>query len=144
MSLTAIFNTKRIKDRLDALRANVEGAVRPAAQAGIQVYYDEVKERTPVGESVHHTKGKKQTFQPGNLKASIYQAYAEKESSDKLAVYRVSYNKKKAFYGRFVEGGTSKMAAKPFIRPSYDARREDAINAARKELRERVKGRNAR
>lgn len=144
MSLTAIFSTKRIKDRLDRLRSNVEGAVRPAAQAGIQIYYDEVKERTPVGESVHHTKGKKQTFQPGNLKASIYQAYAEKESGEGSATYRVSYNKKKAFYGRFVENGTSKMAAKPFIRPSYDARRQDAINAAREELRKRVKVGNAR
>lgn len=144
MSLSAKFDTSKIKARFDALAKSAEVAARPAAQAGIQVYYDEVKARVPVGQSVHHTKGKKQTFQPGNLKASIYQAYVEKESGDGAATYRVSYNKKKAFYGYFVEHGTSKMAAKPFIRPSYDARRQDAINAAREELRKRVKVGNAR
>ncbi len=144
MSLSAKFDTSKIKARFDALAKNAEVAARPAAQAGIQVYYDEVKVRVPVGQSVHYTKGKKQTFQPGNLKASIYQAYVEKESGDGAATYRVSYNKKKAFYGYFVEHGTSKMAAKPFLRPSYDARRQDAINAALEVLRKRVKVGNAR
>lgn len=35
-----------------------------------------------------------------------------------------------AFYWRFVELGTSKMAAAPFIRPAYDARQEDAVKVA--------------
>ena len=144
MSLSVKFDTSKIKARLDKLGKTAEVAARPAAQAGIQVYYDEVKTRTPVGQSVHYTKGKKQAFKPGNLRDSIYQAYADKESQDGLAVYRVSYNKRKAFYGRFVERGTSKMAAKPFIRPAYDAKRGEAIEAARKELREQLRKANAR
>lgn len=141
MSLTAKFSAEKIKSRFVKLEKDIKGAVRPAAQAGIQVYYDEVRSRVPVGQSVHHTKGKKQSFQPGNLKASIYQAYADKESGETSATYRVSYNKKKAFYGYFVEHGTSKMAAKPFIRPSYDAVKGEAVKAARTELRARLKGR---
>lgn len=35
-----------------------------------------------------------------------------------------------AFYWRFVELGTSKMAAVPFIRPAYDARQEEAVKVA--------------
>lgn len=35
-----------------------------------------------------------------------------------------------AFYWRFVEIGTSKMAAVPFIRPAYDARQEEAVKVA--------------
>lgn len=136
MSLSAVFNSEAIQKRLDGLVARATDNLRPAAQAGIDVYYQEVKARVPVGQSVHHTKGKKQTFQPGNLRDSIYQAFADKDSSDTRAVYRVSYNKKKAFYGYFVEHGTSKMAAKPFIRPSYDAAREKAIAATRQKLRE--------
>lgn len=144
MTLSATFNAARLNARIDRIKASAKGAVRPAAQAGIQVYYDEVKARAPVGQSVHHTKGKKQTFQPGNLRDSIYQAYADKESNDKRAAYRVSYNKKKAFYGHFVENGTSKMAAQPFIRPSYDAVRKEAIHATRVELRAQLKDKNAR
>ena len=35
-----------------------------------------------------------------------------------------------AFYWRFVELGTSKMSAIPFIRPAYDARQEEAVKIA--------------
>ncbi len=35
-----------------------------------------------------------------------------------------------AFYWRFVELGTSEMAAIPFIRPAYDARQEEAVKIA--------------
>lgn len=140
MSLLARFNPSAIKARFDEYKVRAQKAIRPAAQAGAQVYYDEVRSRAPVGESVHHTKGKKQTFQPGNLRDSIYQAYADRKSDAGKAVYRISYNKKKAFYGYFVEHGTSKMAARPFLRPSYDARRKDAVKAARAELRNRIRG----
>lgn len=136
MSLSAVFNSEAIQKRLDGLVARATDNLRPAAQAGAQAFYEEVKARAPVGQSVHHTKGKKQTFQPGNLRASIYQAYADGESTDRKAVYRVAWNKKKAFYGRFVEHGTSKMAAQPFLRPGYDAARSKAIEAARQKLRE--------
>jgi HK97 gp10 family phage protein len=64
----------------------------------------------------------------------VYQAYADKESGNGKAKYRVSWNKSHAFYGRFVEFGTSKMAAQPFLRPAYDAARSKAIDAARKRL----------
>ena len=30
------------------------------------------------------------------------------------------------FYGRFLEDGTSKMAAKPYLRPALEAKREEA------------------
>jgi len=136
MSLSAVFNSEAIQKRLDGLVARATDNLRPAAQAGAQAFYEEVKARAPVGQSVHHTKGKKQTFQPGNLRASIYQAYADGESTDRKAVYRVAWNKKKAFYGHFVEHGTSKMAAQPFLRPGYDAARGKAIEAARQKLRE--------
>ncbi len=137
--LTASFNTARLLARVQRVADAAKDAVRPAAQAGIQVYYDEVHLRVPVSDKAHSTKGKKHTFQPGNLKRAIYQAFAD-ESTPERAVYRVSYNKKKAFYGGMVERGTSRTPAQPYLRPSYDARRADAIAAARAELRKRVKG----
>lgn len=36
---------------------------------------------------------------------------------------------RKAFYGRMIELGTSKMSAKPFLRPAFDTKKDDAIKA---------------
>ena len=131
---TAVFKSEAIQKRLDGLIARATDNLRPAAQAGAQVYYDAVKSAAPVGQSVHYTKGKKLKFEPGNLRNSIYQEYADKESGNRNAVYRISYNRSKAFYGYFVEHGTSKMAARPFIDPSYYQARSEAIEAVRAAL----------
>lgn len=45
---------------------------------------------------------------------------------------------KEAFYGDFVERGTSKMAAQPFLRPALDSRRHDAFAVMAKELKQVV------
>ena len=39
-----------------------------------------------------------------------------------------------AFYGRFLETGTSKMAARPHLRPAYEAKKNQVIEVMRKEL----------
>lgn len=144
MSFKGSFDSSRIKRHIDQLGNRAKDAIRPAAQAGIQVYYNEVKLRVPVGSDVHYSgqtgSGRKFTYRPGNLRNSIYQVYSDESVDGKKAVYLVSYNKSKAFYGRFVENGTSKMAAQPFIRPSYYAQRANALDAIRTELRSRLKG----
>ena len=43
-----------------------------------------------------------------------------------------------AYYGAFVEFGTSKMAARPFMRPAFETRRDYAIEAMRAYLAERI------
>ena len=65
--LTAEFNGAGIEAHYAQLQAKVRDAVRPAAQAGAQVFYDEVRLRAPRSEKAHSTKGKRYTFQPGNL-----------------------------------------------------------------------------
>lgn len=125
------FNPASLNAQLDQLQATVADALRPAAQAGAQVLYDEVRLNAPRSEKAHFTKGKAQTYQPGNLQRSIYQAYNAEISVDgKTAVYSVSWNKSKAFYGRFVEYGTARMPAHPFLRPAYEAKKAEALQAA--------------
>lgn len=136
--LSGSFNTARLLARVDRVGSAAKASVRPAAQAGAQVYYDELRQRVPVGSKVHSTKGKKHTFSPGNLQRSLYQAYADESTPDR-AVYRISWNKQKAFYGGMVERGTSRTPAQAFLRPTYDARRDDAIAASRGALREQIK-----
>ena len=118
-----------INAQLDRLAAAAQTAARKAAQAGAQVYHDEVRARVPVSAKPHSTKGKKQTFTPGTLRRAVYQAFVEDESSPGRATYRISWNKSHAFYGRFVEFGTAKMAAKPFLRPAFDAAQPRAVAA---------------
>ena len=122
---------------LDQLPGAIQAkAIRPAAQAGAQVLYDEVKMRAPMSSAPH--KSGKQTYSPGNLKAAIYQAYSPESSQDGAHVYHVSWNKQKAFYGQFIEYGTVKMAARPFLRPAYDAKKQAALDAAEKVLGQKL------
>lgn len=79
---------------LDALADEALAAARPAAQAGAQVLYEQVKANVA-------RLGRK----TGNLAASIYQAYNEAESGPGRGSYRVSWNKKKAPHGYLVEFG---------------------------------------
>ena len=114
---------------LDAVTEEAEKAMRPAAQAGIQVLYDEVLLRVPVKEKARTTKGGR-VIPPGALKASIYQAYSADNSGNGFATYHCSWNHKKAPHGHLVENGSSRSAAHPFIRPAYDAAGERAVRVA--------------
>ena len=44
----------------------------------------------------------------------------------------------KTYYWRFVEFGTSKMAAHPFLRPAFDAKQNEAVKAITERLDERI------
>ena len=135
--ISIAFDFSKIAAKLDNITTAAEKATRPAAQSGAQVFYDEVKQRVPMSAKPH--KSGKKTYNPGTLRKAIYQAFADKESGDGKASYRISWNKTHAFYGRFVEFGTSKMAAKPFLRPAYDAARARALQAVQERMAAEVK-----
>ncbi len=45
---------------------------------------------------------------------------------------------KNAYYGRFVEFGTKKQAARPFLRPAFDSNVNQAIQTMRKKIAQRL------
>lgn len=135
--ISIAFDFSKLTAKLDGIAKAAEDGVRPAAQAGAQVFYEEVRQRVPVSAKPH--KSGKKTYNPGTLRKAIYQAFADKESGKDKAMYRISFNKTHAFYGRFVEFGTSKMAANPFIRPAYDAARAKALQAVQERMAAEVK-----
>jgi HK97 gp10 family phage protein len=113
--------------KLDAI-GEAAAEVRPAAQAGAQVLYEEVLARVPV--------------RSGLLKSSIYQVFSKDNSSEARATYHISWNARKAPHGHLVEKGrrdplsmaefgTSRKAARPFLRPAYDAKIQAALKTAR-------------
>lgn len=90
---------------------------------------------------------------PGTLKKAIYQKQIAELSSALQQVFYVGWRRGKsqqqvrrgskianldAFYGFFVEFGTSKMSARPFMRPAFEAKRDAAIEAMRAYLAERI------
>ena len=130
------FDFSSLEAKLDAITDAAEEAVRPAAQAGAQVYYDEVRARVPVSARAHKWRGK--LYQPGTLKAAIYQVYSTDNSDETKATYHISWNHKKAGHGYWIENGNRRQAAQPFLRPSYDAMRTVAGEAVQAEIVKRV------
>ncbi len=81
-------------DMISELEEDIQAAVRPAAQAGAQVFYDAVVRNV-------NALGKKS----GNLAGAIYQAYSEENSGPGKATYHISWNASKAPHGGLVEYG---------------------------------------
>lgn len=110
---------------MNGLAGSADEAARPAAQAGAQVFYDEVKRLVPKSEKGHwfhgtsfKINGKKYWFESGTLSRAIYQVYSRNKSGAGVATYHVAWNHQKAPYGFMVEFGTSKQPAHSFLRPA--------------------------
>jgi HK97 gp10 family phage protein len=124
-----------VLNRLDVIAS--ENVLRQAAVAGARVIHEEVKLKAPVGDATYERKGG--THLPGTLKNSIVIFYDKENSvSGKIASYGITWSKD-GFYGRFLEYGTSKMTAKPFLRPSYEAKRQAAANAVTEVIERKVR-----
>lgn len=126
-----------------------EESVRPAAQAGAEVIYREARRLAGRSTSPHYFYGTsykkvegqrfgpgdvvrgRYLFNPGTLKAAIYQKYSEDNSTPKRATYHVSWNAEKAPYGGFVEYGLSPFTPKstPFLRPALINKQQEAVDA---------------
>jgi len=145
-SVSVTFNDAQAQEWLSQLGAEAQDAVRPAAQAGAQVLYDEVKVRVPVSREGHWFYGTnaKYFFPAGTLRDSIYQVFSQDNSAGAKVTYHVAWNHRKAPYGFMVEFGTATARAKPFLRPAYDAKKQASLDAVERVffdlLRERVKG----
>ena len=151
MSETFTFSIDGLKEldrQLRALPERVAGnALATAVSAGARVIRDEVIARAPVD--------------TGALKSQIFTKRLRSPSaSEKMSIVGVrgglaKYAKTKknvrsgkagqayktngkTFYWKFIEFGTSKMAAHPFLRPAFDAKEQEAVKAITDKLDERI------
>ena len=112
-----------------------------ALKKGAKVFQAEAVLKAPVSTSPHLLKSyasaiyKKYTARqfgnwitPGNLKKNI-KIKLDRERTTKDQVRVVVYINGAAWYGTFHEFGTSKMARQSFMRPAFDARKEEATKA---------------
>lgn len=137
--ITVDFDFNKISAELDRITAAANSAVRPAAQAAAQVFYDEARARVPVSDAPHifHGTHNRYLFRSGTLRDAIFQFH--KDSTAAHATYIVSWNHRKAPYGYMVEYGTSRAPAHPFLRPAYDAAKERAATFAQSRMAAAVK-----
>lgn len=182
------FDLAGITTQVDKLAEVIEGAIRPAAQAAAQVFYNEVKLRA--------ARASEKGWGTGNLSKAIYQAYAKKYATPDRAIYHVSWRRSLTVfdqgaptarsYGHLLEYGwlqryatyldkkgnwvtavRPEMLGKPkpkrrasqamkdayyvlrkggpiqhppraFLRSSYEAKKQEALAAADKEMQERI------
>lgn len=152
--LTFDFDAKALTDQIDALKVKAETAIRPAAQAGAQVFYDAVLDTVPVSKKGHWfqgstAKGKKSPgakreasywFESGSLKGSVYQVFSKSDSSKGMSIYHVAWNHRKVPYGFMVALGTAGGAkANDFIGRAEKTVKQRAIDAMAKEFDQRMK-----
>ena len=137
---------KELQAAMKELPVNIaRNVLRGAVNAGATVIREEAKARAPVS-SGPPVKGQ---APPGTLKRALYQKQIREKSSALLQTFIVGVRQGKsakktsksridAWYARFVEFGTSKMAAKPFMRPAFEAKKEAAVQAIKSYLVKRI------
>ena len=152
--LTFDFDTRALTDQIDALKVKAETAIRPAAQAGAQVFYEAVLATVPVSKKGHWFQGTSAKaastpeakraasywFESGSLKNAVYQVYSKSGSGKDKAEYHVAWNHRKVPYGFMVALGTAGGAkANDFIGKAEKTVKQRAIDAMAKEFEQRMK-----
>lgn len=130
-----------LKKTLAALPQSLQTtAVKGMVAAGASVIRQEAALRAPV------STGKLQDGHPppGTLKAAIFQMRLTADCSPTREVWMVNVRKGKrfqahqksgqtvnlnAYYATWVEYGTVKMSARPYMRPAFEAKKHAAVDA---------------
>ena len=108
--------------RLARTNTNVEAVREKALKKGAGIIRDEIEARTPV--------------RTGNLKDNIVIGEVKGQGSKQYV--DVGPSKGQGFYGKYLELGTVKMAAKPFIEPSFLAKRAEVKETMKGVIREAI------
>ena len=130
---------KQLPDRV------AKNVLRGATSAGAAVIRKEARIKAPV-----YTGSVAEGHPPpGTLRRAIYQKQIAELSGLLKQVFYVGVRRGKgqhdkkgrtldAWYWRFVEFGTAKMSAIPFLRPAFEAKKQEAVDAIKNYLAERI------
>lgn len=128
---------QELGQRMKSLSSDVNNRIaRAATVAGAVVIRKAAQQKVPVD--------------TGNLKKNIIVKRLPKGETPMTSEHIVTVRQGKltekqkgsgiqdAFYGRFVEYGTAKMPARPYMRPAYDENKEKAVEAIKDRIRARL------
>jgi HK97 gp10 family phage protein len=136
---------KELQAALNQLPREVQKRpLRAAVSAAAKVIQDEAKRRAPID--------------TGNLRKAVYRTRSRSGSGTGQETFLVAVKKGKAeyantarnrrlnrvgkkyqtqgeaYYWRFLEFGTAKMAAKPFLRPAFENKKQMAVDVLKQKL----------
>jgi HK97 gp10 family phage protein len=136
---------KELQAALNQLPREVQKRpLRAAVSAAAKVIQDEAKRRAPID--------------TGNLRKAVYRTRSRSGSGPGQETFLVAVKKGKAeyantarnrrlnrvgkkyqtqgeaYYWRFLEFGTAKMAAKPFLRPAFENKKQMAVDVLKQKL----------
>ncbi|MBK5206122.1 MAG: HK97 gp10 family phage protein [Polaromonas sp.] len=123
---------KALRELPDRVARN---GLRAAVNAGATVVKNQARKNAPVD--------------TGLLKKNIFQKQIREASSQYQQTFAVGVRqgharnkdgskKELPYYWRFMEFGTSKMPARPFLRPAFEAKKEEAVKRIKEKLDERI------
>ncbi len=115
---------QQLDRQLHSLPGKIAGrALATAVRAGARLVRDAARDRAPIV--------------TGSMSANIV-ARTERTGSDTEKTAIVAVRNRPAYYWRFVEFGSRKMAARPFLRPAFDACEREAVDVITAKLEQRI------
>ena len=127
MSISANIDGKSLIKALNAFPKNIQKNVMTGAiRAGANVIRDEARIRVP-----------KKTKDLAKSIVSIKRR-AETRNQVKFSVTPSRGKNKAGWRAHFIEFGTSKMSAKPFLRPAFEASENKSLDAAKEYIAKRI------
>lgn len=138
---------KDLGERMRLLDSDISTKVaRAAVNASANIVKKAAIRNAPISDGPHQLGVQKdQIAQPGNLRKNIITRRLPPGERNATEEYIVTVRHgsgkvpKDAFYGKFVEFGTAKMPARPFLRPAMDNNVQPAIDAMTKRIAQRLK-----
>lgn len=121
-----------IASDLDALsKSQNRKVLRDATRSAATVVKDEASKRAPKrsGKLAKNIVVLTQRSRNGDISSGVHIRGTNPHTGNSDKKMKTG-DPRNAFYWRFLELGTSKMAAVPFLRPAYDARQEEAAKVA--------------
>lgn len=115
--------------------------IQTCARHALKPMLEDIKNDAPRAEKAYYRyysgRGNKsrRLVEPGTLQESI--AFKRIKLSNSVG-YGI-YIKPKAFYWRFIEGGTPTIAADPFLRSNYEQRKHESVERFKERYRKYLK-----
>ncbi|MBD2785517.1 HK97 gp10 family phage protein [Xenorhabdus sp. DI] len=105
--------------------------LRKVTYAAASVLRDEARAKAPkrTGKLARNIMASNRRMQDGTASAGVYVRGSNPKGTNSDTTMKKD-DPRNAYYWRFLENGTSKMAPQPFIRPAFDSKADAATEAA--------------
>lgn len=118
---------KELQDDLLQLPDKIGGQVlqRSLSSAALPIM-NEARDRVPLAHQAYKLYGGGMA-DPGWLKSRIVRKKV-RQSNNSAEVIVTIKDQRQAYFWRFIEFGTSKLVARPFLRPAFEAKSHEAVD----------------